>query len=49
MLTLIMLIVVAWLLWTVREELEELNERQRSLRAAVDRIEKQLNTPEKTD
>jgi hypothetical protein len=38
MLSLIMLVVIAWLLWMIREELSELNERQHGLKSTLEQL-----------
>ncbi len=42
MLSLIMLLVIAWLLWMIREELSELNERQRGIKASLEQLLERL-------
>ena len=38
MLNLILLLAIAWLLWLIREDLAQMNERQRSLKLTLERL-----------
>ena len=38
MLTVLLLLLIAWLLWTLHQDLQESNERQRSLRGLLNRV-----------
>ena len=42
MLTVLLLVVIAWLLWAVKEDLEEISERQRSMKVTIDRLATRL-------
>ena len=49
MLNLILLLAIAWLLWLIREELAQMNERQRSLKLTLERLAERMEAQQKED
>ena len=49
MLSLILLLAIAWLLWLIREELAQMSERQRSLKLTLERLAERVDALGKDD
>ena len=49
MLTIILLLLIAWLLWTIHQDLQESNERQRTMRTAINRLIELVEKPGNND
>lgn len=43
MIKLILLVAIAWLLWLIREELVQMGERQRNLKAMLERLTERVD------
>ncbi|MCG3171004.1 MAG: hypothetical protein CALGDGBN_02576 [Pseudomonadales bacterium] len=43
MIKLILLVAIAWLLWLIREELVQMGERQRNLKAMLERLSERVD------
>ncbi len=48
MIKLILLIAIAWLLWLIREELVQMGERQRNLKATLERLVERVDSLART-